>query len=61
MRIALVELLLMYAMVRIVKGQKIRPDSLPVMNDRRRDFCSRFDGYGDFCARNIFFYFYCTI
>ncbi len=33
----------------IVKGLKIRPDPLPNMNDKRRDFCSRYDGYGDFC------------
>jgi hypothetical protein len=32
-----------------VKGLKIRPDPLPNMNDKRRDFCSRYDGYGDFC------------
>lgn len=29
---------------------RIRPDPLPNQNDRRRDFCSRYDGYGDFCA-----------
>ena len=28
---------------------KIRPDPLPVSNDPRREFCSKFDGYGDFC------------
>lgn len=31
-------------------GQRIRPDPLPNMNDGRRDFCSRYDGYGDFCT-----------
>jgi hypothetical protein len=31
-------------------GLRIRPDPLPNMNDGRRDFCSRYDGYGDFCA-----------
>lgn len=34
----------------LVKGMRIRPDPLPVINDRRRDFCSKFDGYGDFCT-----------
>jgi hypothetical protein len=34
----------------LVKGIKIRPDSLPYQNDKRRDFCSRYDGYGDFCS-----------
>lgn len=29
---------------------RIRPDPLPNMNDGRRDFCSRYDGYGDFCT-----------
>ncbi|CAF1035789.1 unnamed protein product [Rotaria sp. Silwood1] len=33
-----------------VKGMKIRPDPLPFRNDKRRDFCSRYDGYGDFCS-----------
>jgi hypothetical protein len=28
---------------------KIRPDPLPVSNNQRRQFCSKFDGYGDFC------------
>jgi len=32
-----------------LKGLRIRPDPLPIMNDKRRDFCSRYDGYGDFC------------
>ncbi len=35
-----------------VKGNKIRPDPLPFHNDKRRDFCSRHDGYGDFCSGN---------
>jgi hypothetical protein len=35
---------------------KIRPDPLPVLNDKRRDFCSRFDGYGDFCSSNFKLY-----
>ena len=34
----------------IVKGVKVRPDPLPFRNDKRRDFCSRYDGYGDFCS-----------
>jgi len=34
----------------LVKGIKIRPDPLPFRNDKRRDFCSRYDGYGDFCS-----------
>lgn len=33
-----------------MKGIKIRPDPLPFRNDKRRDFCSRYDGYGDFCS-----------
>ncbi|CAF0806787.1 unnamed protein product [Rotaria sp. Silwood1] len=33
-----------------LKGVPIRPDPLPYRNDRRRDFCSRYDGYGDFCS-----------
>ncbi|CAM2710773.1 unnamed protein product [Rotaria socialis] len=33
-----------------LKGIKIRPDPLPFRNDKRRDFCSRYDGYGDFCS-----------
>jgi len=33
-----------------LKGVKIRPDPLPFRNDKRRDFCSRYDGYGDFCS-----------
>ena len=36
----------------LVKGVKIRPDPLPFRNDKRRDFCSRYDGYGDFCSGN---------
>jgi len=32
-----------------LKGNMIRPDPLPFRNDKRRDFCSRYDGYGDFC------------
>lgn len=36
----------------LVKGVKIRPDPLPYRNDKRRDFCSRYDGYGDFCNGN---------
>ncbi|CAF0720231.1 unnamed protein product [Brachionus calyciflorus] len=32
-----------------LKGMRIRPDPLPNQNDKRRDFCSRYDGYGDFC------------
>lgn len=36
----------------LVKGVKIRPDPLPNRNDKRRDFCSRYDGYGDFCNGN---------
>lgn len=28
---------------------KIRPDPLPVSNQKKRDFCTRYDGYGEFC------------
>lgn len=38
-----------------VKGFKIRPDPLPFRNDKRRDFCSRYDGYGDFCSGKLSF------
>ncbi|CAF2490560.1 unnamed protein product [Rotaria sp. Silwood2] len=34
----------------LVKGVPIRPDPLPYQNNKRRDFCSRYDGYGDFCS-----------
>lgn len=34
----------------LVKGVKIRPDPVPFRNDKRRDFCSRYDGYGEFCS-----------
>ncbi|CAF3773594.1 unnamed protein product [Rotaria sordida] len=34
----------------LVKGVPIRPDPLPYRNDKRREFCSRYDGYGDFCT-----------
>jgi hypothetical protein len=37
----------------LVKGIKIRPDPLPFRNDKRRDFCSRYDGYGDFCSGKL--------
>lgn len=40
-------------LVNTVKGLKIRPDPLPNMNDKRRDFCSRYDGYGDFCISEL--------
>ncbi|CAF1042224.1 unnamed protein product [Rotaria sordida] len=33
-----------------LKGVPIRPDPLPYRNDKRREFCSRYDGYGDFCT-----------
>ncbi|CAF3535907.1 unnamed protein product [Rotaria sordida] len=36
--------------LKTIKGMKIRPDPLPFRNDKRRDFCSRYDGYGDFCS-----------
>jgi len=35
--------------VLIVKGIQIRPDPIPYRNDKRREFCSRHEGYGDFC------------
>jgi hypothetical protein len=36
----------------LVRGVKIRPDPLPYRNDQRREFCSHYDGYGDFCNGN---------
>lgn len=33
-----------------LKGMIIKPDPSSLINDKRRDFCSRFDGYGDFCT-----------
>ncbi|CAF3511522.1 unnamed protein product [Rotaria socialis] len=33
-----------------LKGVPIRPDPLPYRNDKRREFCSHYDGYGDFCS-----------
>ena len=32
-----------------VQGSKIKPDPLAGKNEKRRKFCSKYDGYGDFC------------
>jgi len=32
-----------------VKGNQIKPDPLASKNSKRRDFCAKHDGYGDFC------------
>jgi hypothetical protein len=40
-----------------VEGSDIIPDPPANRNDARRDFCKKFDGYGDFCNRKILFYF----
>ncbi|CAH1783634.1 unnamed protein product [Owenia fusiformis] len=37
-----------------IKGSKIRPDPLVTRNDQKREFCKKYDGYGEFCdARKI--------
>ena len=33
----------------VVQGSKIKPDPLAGKNEKRRKFCSKYDGYGDFC------------
>lgn len=33
-----------------LKGIQIRPDPIPYRNDKRREFCLRYEGYGDFCS-----------
>ncbi|CAF1025896.1 unnamed protein product [Adineta ricciae] len=33
-----------------LRGQPIRPDPIPYHNDRRREFCSHYEDYGDFCS-----------
>jgi len=32
-----------------VRGDQIKPDPLATKNSKRRDFCAKHDGYGDFC------------
>ncbi|ELU14958.1 hypothetical protein CAPTEDRAFT_220050 [Capitella teleta] len=32
-----------------IVGSKIKPDPLANKNEKRRNFCAKFDGYGDFC------------
>ena len=32
-----------------VKGNQIKPDPLATKNSKRREFCTKHDGYGDFC------------
>ena len=39
-----------FCVSKTLTGQRIRPDPLPNTNDGRKDFCSRYDGYGDFCT-----------
>jgi hypothetical protein len=41
-----------------VEGSDIIPDPPANRNDARRDFCKKFDGYGDFCNRKISFGFF---
>ena len=36
-------------MFMLVIGKKIQPDPLSSKNMKRRNFCTKFDGYGDFC------------
>ena len=33
----------------VVKGNQIKPDPLSTKNSKRREFCAKHDGYGDFC------------
>ena len=33
----------------LVKGTQIKPDPLATKNSKRRAFCTKHDGYGDFC------------
>ena len=40
-----------------VKGSKIKPDPLANKNEKRRNFCAKFDGYGEFCESK----YYCLI
>ncbi|XP_064633675.1 protein O-linked-mannose beta-1,2-N-acetylglucosaminyltransferase 1-like [Lineus longissimus] len=35
-----------------IQGYRIKPDPLVNRNMKRREFCSKFDGYGDFCDVN---------
>jgi len=32
-----------------VRGNQIKPDPLSTRNSKRREFCAKHDGYGDFC------------
>ena len=34
----------------LVNGVQVRPDPLPYRNDKRRQFCLDYHGYGDFCS-----------
>ncbi|CAD5116276.1 DgyrCDS5183 [Dimorphilus gyrociliatus] len=36
-----------------LKGTKIRPDPMSRKNEKRRKFCSKYDGYEDFCEGRI--------
>lgn len=36
-----------------VHGSKIIPDPPAKRNDARREFCKKYDGYGEFCARKF--------
>lgn len=36
-----------------VKGTKIRPDPMSKKNEKRRKFCSKYDGYEDFCEGKL--------
>lgn len=33
----------------LVRGAQIKPDPLATKNSKRREFCAKHDGYGDFC------------
>lgn len=39
-----------------VTGKKIQPDPLASKNGNRRNFCSKYDGYGEFCDGELTFF-----
>ena len=44
-----------------VKGSKIKPDPLANKNEKRRKFCAKYDGYGDFCEGNFQLFISCML
>ena len=35
---------------KLAKGESIIPDKMNMKNTKKREFCKKFDGYGEFCA-----------